>query len=140
MPVLRKLVLIILGLSLCVAEAAAQSSNATLSGFVRDASGAFISNANITVEALATHLKYTSRTGDSGAYKVVDLPVGDYTVTTVANGFKQSIAPKVTLQTAQAADLDITMALGAVSEQVTVTTTVPVINTQESSIGQVVEN
>lgn len=118
---------------------AAQSSNATLSGFLRDKSGAFVPNATVLVESISTHQVYKAKTSDVGAYTVVDLPVGDYKVTTEAAGFKQAVVPKITLQTAQSASLDIALSAGEVSEQVTVTSEVPVVNTQDSSIGQVVE-
>jgi len=140
MSIFRNLMLLFLGMLLTSVPLLAQSSNATLSGFVRDGSGAFVPNATVTVESIATHRKYTATTTDSGAYRVVDLPVGDYKVSTMASGFKLSVVPTVTLQTAQAANLDVTLANGEVSEQVTVTTAVPIINSQESSIGQVIEN
>jgi hypothetical protein len=50
------------------------------------------------------------------------------------------VIPTLTLQTAQAANLDFTLSVGDVTQQVVVTTNPPQINTQESSIGQVVEN
>jgi len=140
MSFFRKLTFFILGTFLCAAPLMGQSSNATLSGFVRDSTGAYIPNATITVEAIATHLKYNTTSGDSGAYKVLNLQVGDYKVTTTSKGFKMSVVPKLTLQTAQAADLDVTLATGEVNEQVTVTAAMPIINSQDSSIGQVVEN
>lgn len=117
----------------------AQSANATLSGFIHDRDGAAIPNATVTVEAAATHQISKTTTSYTGAYNLVDLPVGDYRVAVTATGFSLSVVPKLTLQTAQAASLNLTLAIGSVSEQVVVTTTVPQINSQESSIGQVVE-
>ncbi len=139
MSIFRKLPSLMLGILLFTGALLAQSSNATLSGFVRDNSGAFIPKATITVEALGTHERYHATTSDTGAYTVVDLPVGDYKITTTAVGFKAALVPKVTLQTAQAAELDITLPVGAVSEEVVVTTTLPQINLEDSSVGQVVE-
>lgn len=132
-------ILIILVLAMSSVQLLAQSANASLSGFVRDASGAFVPNATVTVESLGTHERYKATTSDSGEYHVVDLPVGDYKVSTEAAGFKLAIVPKITLQTAQVAALDVNLANGSVSETVTVTTQLPQINTQDSSIGQVVE-
>ncbi|WP_419803686.1 carboxypeptidase regulatory-like domain-containing protein [Terriglobus sp.] len=117
----------------------AQSSNASLSGFVRDSGGASVPGAQVTVENLGTHLTYTAKSSSGGEYTLVDLPVGDYKVTTQASGFKLSVMPKVTLQTAQVASLDVSLSTGEVSEVVTVTTALPQVNTQDSSIGQVVE-
>lgn len=117
----------------------AQSANATLSGFVRDAQGLVVANAKVTAEMIATHQIYTAISSGAGAYNILDLPVGDYKVTAEAPGFKIAVVPTITLQTAQAASLNVTLPVGAVTEEVLVTTSVPQINSQDSSIGQVVE-
>ncbi len=140
MSIILKVLVLLFAVLLSPSSLFSQSAAATLSGFVRDASGAFVPNATVTVELRATNQKFTATTGESGAYKILDLPVGDYTVSTTASGFKSSIVPKITLQTAQAANLDVSLTNGEVTEQVTVTTSVPIINTQDSSIGQVIEN
>ena len=141
MSFLRKLASLafVFSFVLTASHAVAQSANATLSGFVRDSSGAFIPHASVVAESLATHQTYKAVTGNGGEYTIVDLPIGDYKVTTTADGFKLSLAPHITLQTAQAASLDVWLAPGAVSEQVVVTDTLPIVNTQDSSVGQVVE-
>lgn len=117
----------------------AQSANATLSGFVHDSQGLVVPGAKVTAEMIATHQIYASTSNNEGAYDILDLPVGDYRVTAEATGFKIAVVPSITLQTAQAASLNVTLAVGAVTEQVVVTTSVPQINSQDSSIGQVVE-
>lgn len=136
----RKLtILITLVSALCGVRMLAQSANASLSGFIRDSSGALVPNATVTIESLGTHIKYTAKTGESGGYSVVDLPVGDYKVTTEASGFRTSVVPKITLQTAQIASLDVNMEIGAVSETVVVTDTIPQLQTSDSSVSQIVE-
>lgn len=118
----------------------AQSANATLSGFVRDPVGAVVPNAKITVEQISTHQIYNTTSSDDGLYSIVNLPVGDYKVTAEALGFKTAVVPSITLQTAQAAALNVSLSIGAVTDQVVVTSTVPLLNTEDTSIGQVVEN
>jgi hypothetical protein len=118
----------------------AQSANATLSGFVRDSQDAVIPNAKVTAVQIAAHVIYSAVSSGDGAYTILNLPVGDYKVTAEARGFKIAVVPLLTLQTAEAASLNLTLPVGAVTEQVVVTDTVPLINTQDTSIGQVVEN
>jgi hypothetical protein len=118
----------------------AQSANATLSGFVHDTQEGSVPNAHIVAEQISTHIKHETDSSAVGAYNIVDLPIGDYRVTATAPNFKIAVIPTLTLQTAQAANLDFTLSVGDVTQQVVVTTNPPQINTQESSIGQVVEN
>jgi hypothetical protein len=136
----QKIILLLVLLAASGARLLAQSSNATLSGFIHDSQGGAVPNAHVVVEQLSTHARREATTSDAGSYNIVDLPIGDYKVTATAQGFKIAVIPTLTLQTAQAANLDFSLSLGDVSEQVVVTTTPPQINTQESSIGQVVEN
>jgi Carboxypeptidase regulatory-like domain/TonB dependent receptor len=137
---LKRIVLMIALITGMVGHLLAQSANATLSGFIRDSEGAVIPNAKVKAEQIATHVSYSAVSSADGAYTILNLPVGDYKVTAEAPGFKIAVVPSITLQTAQAADLNVTLPVGAVTEQVVVTDTVPLINTQDTSIGQVVEN
>jgi len=138
-PLLKAVLLLVLA-TLCNMSLTAQSANATLSGFVYDPQGSFVPNAHVVAEQISTHIKHETDTSAVGAYNIVDLPIGDYKVTATAPNFKIAVIPTLTLQTAQAANLDFTLSVGEVSQQVVVTTTPPQINSQESSIGQVVEN
>jgi len=136
-----KKIALVLALTLgTAAHMLAQSANATLSGFVRDSQDAVIPNAKVTALQIATHVIYSAVSSGEGAYTILNLPVGDYKVTAEAPGFKIAVVPLLTLQTAEAASLNLTLPVGAVTEQVVVTDTVPLINTQDTSIGQVVEN
>jgi Carboxypeptidase regulatory-like domain len=137
---MKKLALVLALILGTEAHMLAQSANATLSGFVRDPQGAVVPNAKVTAEQTATHQIYTTTSNGDGVYNILNLPVGDYKVTTEAPGFKVAVVPSVTLQTAEVAALNVTLPIGAVTEEVVVTDSVPLINTQDTSIGQVVEN
>src|SRR4051812_32502917 len=117
-----------------------QSANATLSGLVRDPSGASIPHASVTAVHIATGQSRQASSGDTGEYTIPDLPVGEYRVTATAPGFKSTVAPSVTLQVNQAGRLDLNMPIGVASEQVSVSEQLPLLSTQNSSVGQVVEN
>jgi Carboxypeptidase regulatory-like domain len=117
-----------------------QSTNATLSGVVEDAQGAVVPNADVVAVEIGTGQSHETKSSNNGDYTVTDLPIGDYKVTAAAPGFKGLVIPSITLHVNQAASLDLKLEVGAVSEHVVVTTTLPLLNTESSSVGQVVEN
>jgi hypothetical protein len=118
----------------------AQTTNATLSGVVTDETGAVVSHAQIVVTQIATGEQRTAESSDAGTYSLPALPIGTYGLVATAPGFKKLTIPGVTLQVGQAASLDLKLSIGAVSEVVTVTEQIPLVNSQSSSVGQVVEN
>src|SRR5260370_28639316 len=105
-----------------LAMSQAQSNAADLQGIVRDPKGAVINGATVTARNTATNLSRSATTDGDGAYQLIDLPPGDYEVTAEAPGFSKARSPSVTLTVGQKADLEIPMAVGTVSEIVTVTT------------------
>lgn len=118
----------------------AQSANATVSGVVRDPSGATIPHASIQASQISTGISRQTESSDTGEYSIPDLPVGDIQVTVAAPGFKTTVVPSVTLQVNQAAELDFTLQIGVASERVSVSEQLPLLATQTSSVGQVVDN
>lgn len=98
-----------------------QNITATLTGTVTDPSGSAVSGATITVHDNNTNADVrTVNTDPTGAYTVPDLPVGTYTVTIKASGFKNFVANNVVLHVGDHRTLDATMTVGQVSEQVVV--------------------
>ncbi len=129
--------LLILG---CCLPAAAQTTNATLSGVVRDAQGSVVPHASVVATNTQTGQSRNTSSGDTGDYTITDLAIGDYKISASAPGFKTLVIPSITLHVNQQASLDLKLDVGAVSEQVVVTTTLPLLNTESSSVGQVVQN
>ncbi|HEY2498992.1 MAG TPA: carboxypeptidase-like regulatory domain-containing protein, partial [Candidatus Angelobacter sp.] len=117
-----------------------QSTNATLSGTVEDAQGALVPNAAITVMQIDTGQSHSTQSGVDGHYIITDLPIGSYRITASSPGFKTLVIPAVTLQMNQSAVMPLALAVGSATEQITVTTEAPLLNTDTSSVGQVVEN
>jgi hypothetical protein len=117
-----------------------QSTNATLSGIVQDSQGAVIPKASVIVTQIDTGQSRTTQSGVDGHYAITELPIGDYKITASSTGFKTLLIPSVTLQVNQSAVVNLTLAVGSVTEQVTVTTQLPLLNTESSSVGQVVQN
>src|SRR6266849_1826817 len=99
--------------------AQAQVVTATIQGRVYDASGAAISDATVTAANPATGLTRSTTASATGDYQITLLPSGDYTITAEKSGF-QKAAKKIHLDIGTAGNLDFTLAVGQVTEQVTV--------------------
>jgi hypothetical protein len=116
----------------------AQISNATLLGTVTDSSGGVISGATIEVKNLATLATRSAKTAGDGEYVIPDLPAAHYSVTISMAGFKTNNIPDIELTVAQRAMVNATLEVGAIGQQVTVAEAPPMVETAESSVGQVV--
>lgn len=118
----------------------AQEATARLLGTITDPTGAVVVSANVVVRNVATGLQRKTVTNESGDYSISLLSIGQYTVTAEAAGFKTSTISGLALQVNQEARLDIRLALGSATESIQVTAATPVLVTDGSSVGQVVDN
>src|SRR6059036_1544178 len=116
----------------------AQTSTATILGTVKDASGALVPGVSITVKHTESGLTRTVVSSEQGAYTVPLLPVGAYEITTMMPGFKQVVRSGINLVVGQEAVVDLTLEVGANTEQVTVTEEAPLVNTTTSSTSGVI--
>jgi hypothetical protein len=123
---------------LLVSSPVVAQSTATLQGTVTDSKGAVIPNATVTVRNKATSTERTVQTDSDGNYQVAALPVGNYTVEVKVQGFKTQVADQVTLEVAKTIVQNFQLDVGAVSEQVLVTSDLPVIETATTSVGTVI--
>src|SRR5437667_15264 len=112
---------------------AAQISTATILGTVKDTSGALVPGVSITVKHTESGLTRSVVSGERGAYNVPLLPVGAYEITTTMPGFKQQVRTGINLVVGQEAVVDLTLEVGANTEQVTVTEEATLVNTKTSS-------
>src|SRR5215469_10774071 len=118
----------------------AQESTARLLGTVTDPTGAVVPHAVVTAKNIATGLERKTQSDEAGDYSIPLLPIGQYTVTGEAAGFKTSTISGLTLQVNQEARVDIRLAVGSATESIQVQASAPVLVTEDSSVGQVVEN
>jgi len=130
-------VLMLVAALLATSSALAQST-ATLQGTVTDAKGAVLPNATVVVRSRSTSAERTTQTDTDGNYQIAALPVGVYTVEVRVQGFKTQVADQVTLEVAKTAVQNFQMDVGAISEQVLVSSDVPVIETATTSVGTVI--
>jgi hypothetical protein len=130
---------ILLALCLCAVRLHAQAT-ASIVGTVHDSSGAIVPGVNVTATNRNTGYSRSSMTNDDGDYVINPLPIGVYTRTAAHEGFKQVQIPDFTLQVEQQARIGITLPAGSFSEVVNVTDVAPLIQTDTSSVGQVINN
>jgi outer membrane receptor protein involved in Fe transport len=117
---------------------AAQTPAATLVGRVIDASRASVADASIRVRDINTNEIRTARSTAEGEYTVSALSPGSYEVTIEKAGFKTLRETALELAVDQTARLDVVLQIGAVTESVEVQATVPLLNTETSSRGDVI--
>jgi hypothetical protein len=116
-------------------------TTATVAGTVTDPSGAVIVGAKITIRNKDTGIERDTVTLGSGNYVITELQPGRYSMTVERAGFKRSEQQNILLVIGQRATINASLQLGSSSEQVMVTASdVPVIQTEESSIGALIES
>jgi hypothetical protein len=123
---------------LLVSSPVLAQSTATLQGTVTDSKGAVIPNATVTVKNKSTSFERTTQTDTDGNYQVAALPVGNYSIEVKVEGFKTQVADQVTLEVAKTVVQNFQLDVGAISEQVLVSSDVPVIETATTSVGTVI--
>ena len=123
----------------CPIATYAQQDTATITGEVKDASGALVPSAAITVTNIGTNITVTTSTNEEGTYTVTSLRPGDYTVTVEKTGFSKSLRSGVNLQVNQFARIDVTLQAGQVSETIEVASGAPLLETETSSRGSVID-
>ena len=102
-------------------NAHAQSSNASVSGFVQDASQAFIPGVSVTATNNQTGVTTTTITNESGTYTILSLLPGTYKLTAELAGFRAQVINDVQLGQSAAARYNFTLQVGAVADSVEVT-------------------
>ena len=121
-----------------VAPAAySQVDQGTITGIVQDSTGAVVPGANITLTDKDTGLVLKSKADSNGIYTFSPIKIGNYTVSASSQGFQTTTQENVHLDVQQRLSVNLTLKPGSVSETVTVTTAPPLMQTQESSVGQV---
>ncbi len=112
----------------------------TIYGAVTDKSGAVVPAADVTATNVDTNFTRGAKTNPEGQYRLEFMPIGNYRVEVSATGFKKSIQKGITLEINTMARVDATLDVGALTEQVDVESTAPLVNTANAQIGRTVEN
>jgi len=125
---------------LLAAPALAQTVSGTILGTVTDPTGAAVPGARITVTNEGTNARYDTLTNETGSYRVPFLPVVTYSVKAESAGFQTVLRQGVILRVDESVRVDVALQVGRVAEQVTITGAAPLLNTENASTGQVIEN
>jgi len=116
------------------------AQSAQVSGRITDSSGAAVSGAEVKLRNLATGAERQAAASVDGLYVVPLLPPGSYEVHVKHPGFKPVVQSNIALAVEQRAELNFTLQVGAVTEQIEVRAAVSRLNTVEASQGQVIDN
>lgn len=127
----------VLALALALA-AFTQTFQGTLRGRIVDPSGTATGNAQITLTDEATQLSRSTVSNGDGEYTFASLTPATYTISVAAPGFKKLEQKGIMVGTQAAVTLDLQLELGQVSEQVTVTSEAPPLQTANASTGQLI--
>ncbi|HZU26288.1 MAG TPA: carboxypeptidase-like regulatory domain-containing protein [Bryobacteraceae bacterium] len=111
----------------------AQSDLGSISGYVKDPTGATIPNAKVTVRN-QTGLTRTATTNDAGYYTITNLPPAMYSLTAEAPGFKTFESTDNKLDPSAALSLDASMTVGAATESVQVTASASQLQTETATV------
>ncbi len=127
-------------LALLFAVPALAQTTATIVGTISDSNGAILPGAQVTVRNVDTALTRTVTTSEAGAYRIEFLPVGNYIVEVSANGLTKANRTGIVLQVNDTARVDVSLTVGPVSENVTITEAAPAINTSSAEIGRTIDS
>jgi len=138
----RKLFALLLSIALLFSASVAlygQTTYGSVAGSVADTSGASITDAKVTLTNLGTQEKRTQSSGADGLFNFVNLFPGQYRVDVEKQGFKHFVRGDVTVDVAQNTRVDAALQVGEVSQVVEVTSQTPLLQTESSSLGTVVD-
>jgi hypothetical protein len=117
----------------------AQFEYGEILGVVRDPSGAVVPGAKVTLRNVETNVERVETTNGQGAYSFPGQRAGQYVVQTEQNGFRTTKTEQLTLRTGDHMRIDVQLETGQVNEQVSVSAAATVLETDTSSLGQVVQ-
>jgi hypothetical protein len=120
--------------------ASAQIDTGSITGTVRDASGAVIPNAEITVTNIATKVVAASVTNNAGRYQMLSLIPGTYSIRASAQGFSQQVRNDLVVHVQDKLEVNFSLAVGQIQQEVVVTASEPLLQTQSANIGGVIES
>ena len=121
------------------AVAPAQVTTADLVGTVRDSSKAVVPGARVSLTNQATGVSRSATTGGDGHYIFTSLQPGLYTLAAELTGFRKVERTGIQLQVNQRAQVDVDLEVGVTGETVTIEGTAPLLETQSSVLGSVIQ-
>ncbi len=117
----------------------AQSETASVLGSIRDANGAVLQGASVSLRNVATGISQSTTTDANGDFQFVNIKIGNYQIAVEANGFSRTTTD-VNLTVGARQRVDLTLAVAAATETVTVTGAADLLESVSSDRGQVVQS
>ena len=138
----RWALLVLMGLALTALPSPswAQTSFGELVGVVTDNSGAVVPNVNVTATNTATGIARQVKTDQQGLYRAVSLLPGPYKVSAEHTGFAVAQSDIVNVIVGQTVTVNLSLQVGSTTQTVQVTAQAPLLNTQDSTIGTLVNH
>src|SRR5206468_6693305 len=121
------------------ALASAQVTTADLVGTIKDSSGAIVPGVTVALTNEATGVSRSTTTTESGTYSFTSLQPGRYRLTAELSGFRKVERTGVELQVNQRAQINLDLEVGLVSESLLIQGISPLLETQSSVLGSVIE-
>jgi len=118
----------------------AQVDAGSVSGVVSDSSGASINGVSVTLTNEGTGAELTTTSGSDGVYKFSPVRIGNYHVTATLQGFQTVVQRNVVVNVGENVVANFALKPGTVTETVNVESTLPVLQSQDASVGQVVDS
>ena len=128
-----------LAMSLGAGVTFAQSTSSSIIGTVTDESGAAIPGASVAVTNVGTQQERTVETNERGDYAVTALDIGLYEVAATMEGFSRAVATDVRLEVDLVRRQNLTLQIGAVTEQITVQADAMTVQTDDTTISTVID-
>ena len=130
-------VLVLLAATLAYAQA---GSTAQISGIINDTSGGVLPGVDVTATQTATGFTRSAVSDESGNYTLTNLPIGPYRLEAKLSGFRTYVQTGITLTVNANPTINVTLALGELTETVSVEAATPLVETRSPSIGAVIDN
>jgi len=136
--ILRSMLAVAVFATVGVRSLQAQVDSGSITGTVTDASGAVVSGAKVTLSNEGTAASLSTTTGAAGNYEFNPVRIGSYKVEVGAQGFKTEVQIHVVVDVSSNVLRNFRLQPGAVAETVEVTSAAPLLQSQDASVGQVV--
>jgi Carboxypeptidase regulatory-like domain len=118
----------------------AQTDRATIVGTVTDSSGAVIPGVNVAATNTQTKVETTATTNDTGFYRILNLPIGEYSISFTKQDFQTLERKGIDLSIGQVAEINVSLAIGKLAQAVQVTAAAPILQSQTSDLGSTMGN
>ena len=109
-------------------------------GQVKDRSGAVVGGAHVVVTNVQTNLRQETTSASDGAYRFLALPVGNYKLTAASSGFAPFTTANIDLKVNDELRFDITLQVGSVQEEVSVSANSVQVEAESTQLGDVVDS